>query len=342
MMKDGRDVRVHGQASPSLIRNRTEFQSAWSCWHPHRYHVVDIHADIERENPSAPDESSAIMPFSAGVDSCYTVWRHTRDLCGRWRRKIAAAVMIHGFDIPLDMPWAFRNAFEKSRFILERTGIELIPVSSNYRGSDVPWAHAFGAGLVSILRLFQPGFRAALIASGDQYDIPRMPYPGSNFVTDWMMSSESFPILHDGAAVSRAEKIREISAWPEAMRYLRVCLEDENKEGNCCRCEKCVRTILEFRCLGLDRPPCFEKEMKNRHIFRLPHFQPAGLVYLTEVDKLARGNKIRASWVYALRLRLFIHAVIGPLIDSRIGRILRRVMRGIWFRVRLTLRNIRD
>src|SRR6476469_6060017 len=55
-MNQSSDLVVHGQVSPSLLRNLEEFQAAWSCWHPDRYHHIQITADIEREQmPSHTD-----------------------------------------------------------------------------------------------------------------------------------------------------------------------------------------------------------------------------------------------------------------------------------------------
>ncbi|MBD0300919.1 MAG: hypothetical protein ICV85_01725, partial [Tolypothrix sp. T3-bin4] len=45
------DVVVHGEVSPSLLRNLEEFQSAWICWCPQKYQKIEIQAEVEREQP---------------------------------------------------------------------------------------------------------------------------------------------------------------------------------------------------------------------------------------------------------------------------------------------------
>jgi hypothetical protein len=91
-MRRATDLRVHGQVSPSLLRNLEEFQAAWNCWHPDRYQRVEIQADTEREGEITPRDHAA-MTFSGGLDSCFTAWRHTRGNCGRRRQNLMAAVM---------------------------------------------------------------------------------------------------------------------------------------------------------------------------------------------------------------------------------------------------------
>ena len=55
-MRTSSRVVVHGEASPSLLRNLEEFQMAWTAWRPELYHKVDIAADVERE--AAPSTAS--------------------------------------------------------------------------------------------------------------------------------------------------------------------------------------------------------------------------------------------------------------------------------------------
>ncbi|BAP57501.1 hypothetical protein THII_3204 [Thioploca ingrica] len=51
-----------------------------------------------------------ITPFSGGVDSCFTVYRHHYGIGSRLQRHLTTAVMAHGLDIPLHQPEVFENA----------------------------------------------------------------------------------------------------------------------------------------------------------------------------------------------------------------------------------------
>ncbi len=143
----------------------------------------------------------------------------------------------------------------------------MIPMATNFRALDDYWIDAHIAGLASCLMLLQEGYEIGLIASSPPYNnISIAPPWGSNPLTDRLLSNDAFEIIHDGAAFTRAEKIRAISNWPQALRHLRVCWEGEQKDRNCCRCEKCIRTILNFRAIGLDLPACFEQDVTRRQI----------------------------------------------------------------------------
>jgi hypothetical protein len=297
-MQQRTDVVVHGEVSPSLLQNLAEFQAVWTCWCPKRYRQVEITADVEREQLKA-DSNKAIAAFSGGVDSCFTVFRHSTKRCGRIGRNLQAGLMVQGFDIPLEQQETFDRAAEKSRAMLASLGMELIPIATNFRELEQDWEDAHGTGIASCLMLFQRGFEAGIIASSDPYDALNLPY-GSNPVSDWLLSSQSFQIVHDGASFNRIEKIREIANWPEVPANLRVCWEGSQKDRNCGRCEKCIRNILAFRVLGLGLPPCFEQDVTDSQILGIKNLKKSQLIELDPILAAARSAGISDSWVTAL------------------------------------------
>ncbi len=300
-MRKSTDLYVHGQVSPSLLRNLEEFQAVWNCWLPNRYTKIEINADIEQEQPKTNRSENAVMAFSGGVDSCFTAWRHHNGSCGRIRRNLQAAMMIHGFDIPLEEKNVFERAAENSQKILAPLGITLIPVATNFRDLDDYWNDAHIAGLTSCLMLLQEDYEIGLIASSPPYNnISIAPPWGSNPITDRLLSNNTFEIIHDGAAFTRAEKIRAISNWPQALRYLRVCWEGEQKDRNCCRCEKCIRTILNFRVIGLDLPACFEQDVTGSQIAAVRGLNKQHIFDYKKILSSAKAAGICDSWVAAL------------------------------------------
>ncbi len=292
---------VHGQVSPSLLRNLEEFQNAWACWRPEWYTKIEITADRELELARAANSNKAIMAFSGGVDASFTAWSHRHGQRGRLNEDIGAGVMIHGFDIPLDQVDDFCLATEKSAKMLASLGMALIPVATNFRELDGDWEDAHGAGLASCLTLFQDRYVRGVIASSEPYNSLVIPW-GSNPITDPLLSSNSFRLIHDGAAFTRSEKIRRIAQWPEALQHLRVCWQGKQKDRNCGRCEKCVRTILNFRVMGLGLPACFEQDITDQQILNLKGLKPGTpqFLYLEEILSSARTASISESWVTAL------------------------------------------
>src|SRR5271157_342731 len=325
VMRTPSDLIVHGQVSPSLLRNLVEFQNAWTAWKPTKYHRIDISADLEREQPPA-NTNETIMSFSSGGDSSYTAWRHRTGHAGRQQRNLVAGVMLHGFDIPLEEAEAFAGAAKNARLMLASLGMELIPITTNFREIGGTWEDAHGAGLASALMLLQGRYHTGLIAGSYDYSDLILPW-GSNPLTDGMMSSDSFQIIHDGAALDKMAKIKQFSQWPDALKYLRVCM-DGRSARNCCRCPKCMKTIMIFRMLGLGLPECFERDMSDGEILRM-RFQSLGDVHsLGSLVKQAQDASISASWVRALQFSLTINRLrlsvprITPL-----GRALRGIYR---------------
>jgi len=305
-MSQATDLVVHGQVSPSLLRNLEEFQNAWISWRPEWYTKIEIMADRELESSKAVNSARAIMAFSGGVDASFTAWSHKKGQRGRLTCDIATGVMVHGFDIPLDRGDDFRFAAEKSTRMLASLGMTLIPVTTNFRELEGDWEDTHGAGLASCLMLFQDNYARGVIASTEPYNSLVIPW-GSNPITDPLLSGNSFQIIHDGAAFTRSEKIRTIAQWPEALRNLRVCWQGEQKDRNCGRCEKCVRTILNFRVMGIDLPECFEHDVTDQQILSLKGLRPGTpqFVSLEEILSTARTAAISESWVTALEQCLY-------------------------------------
>lgn len=298
-MRESTGLIVHGEVSPSLLRNLEELQAAWACWRPEKYTKISITAAVEREQPRASSSDAAIVAFSGGVDSSFTAFRHRTGRCGILARDLQAGLMVHGFDIPLDQHDAFERAAKKSAKMLESIDMALVTMATNFRELGGSWEDAHGTAVASCMTLLQGGYGVGLIASTEPYDSLVLPW-GSNPLTDRLMSSDAFQIIHDGAAFTRSDKIREIASWPEALRYLRVCWKGDHRDRNCGRCEKCIRTILNFRAVGLGLPDCFEEDVSDRQISQLQGLNSVQLAYLEDILSVAKAASISESWVTAL------------------------------------------
>jgi hypothetical protein len=219
--------------------------------------------------------------------------------CGRWQRNIQAGLMVHGFDIPLEQEQIFNRAAQKSKVILASLGVELIPIKTNFRELAQDWEDAFGTGIASCLMLLQGCYTAGLIGSSDPYHALNLPY-GSNPITDPLLSSQAFQIICDGANFTRLQKVQAIANWQEALANLRVCWQGSQADKNCGQCEKCIRTILNFRVLGLGLPPCFEQDVTDQQILGIQGLNKAQLIELEPILEAAKAADISDSWVKAL------------------------------------------
>ena len=291
------DIHVKGTVSPSLIDNLHSFQKKFVEWWPHIYSYSRITADNMSETRHISDSRSTVIAFSGGIDSSYSLYRHVQNLGDEPHFSISSALMVHGFDIPLQQTEAFNTAFVKTNTISESLDVSLIPVATNLRYFPVFWHHVFGTAIATVMTLFARTFENGLIASGHQ----STPYisEGSHPETDHFLSSNSFSVIHDGDGVTRLDKLRMLQSWPEFLKDLRVCWAGPDKAANCGECEKCIRTILFFRLLGVS-PACFPGDVTDRQIARMkiPYF--ALLNSYQVILRYIRDHNIQESWVSAL------------------------------------------
>jgi hypothetical protein len=291
-------LQVEGEVSPSLLANLEEFQAVMACWHRGRFHRVEVVPEREVEQP--PGEEGALVAFSGGVDACFSAYRHATGSAGRQTETLRAGVMMHGFDVPIEEDGGFRAAADTAEAMLTTLGLPLIRMATNVQRVEHAWDDVVGAVLASLFHLLQPNARVALIGSEFPYHLLVGPGWSSHPVTDPLLSSASFRIVHDGAGFTRPEKIQAIAEWQAVMENLVVCWEGGMPGRNCSRCSKCIRTILVFRALGLPLPASFEDvtDADIRALGRMKAPQQATLRQLLDVID-ERG--LTGSWVRATR-----------------------------------------
>ncbi|QPN67387.1 hypothetical protein [Synechococcus sp. CBW1006] len=301
-MKTGRDIYVHGSASQSLMRNLEEFQHVFCSWFPNLYQCVDINADHIEKKVVVDTGQSAVLLFSGGVDSCFSLFKHVNRSPGKYHVNIDAAVLVHGFDIRLEAQAAFDQAAKSCRKILAATNIPLVCVKTNARLALPDWEQNFAAAFAGVLHQFNGSHSIGILSSDARYDALTLPW-GSNPISDHMLSSDIFSIMAEGHAFSRTEKVMHISETLECVNNLRVCWEGPQTGANCCVCEKCIRTILNFRAAGKPLPSAFEKDITDEQIMRLGDklMNVAKLNELVSIYTFATKHEIAGTWLETLQ-----------------------------------------
>ncbi len=304
MMQERRDVMVEGVVSPSLLANLDQYMGLWRMWLPEKYQPVTIRAREEAEAPAPEPSGQTIMPFSCGIDSCYTLLRHRQGSIGRRARQVTAAMVLHGFDIWLDQENAqgmYDGLLGDARTMLNSVDVACIPVVNNFHDLPVTWAHSFGTHLLAALRLLGGRFDTAMLANDVPYNRLGIIW-GNHPIGSPFLCSTNFQVVDDGAEITRAEKIKLLTQWPEAMRHLRVCFTNPGSHANCCRCEKCVRTILAFRVAGVPLPAAFAAGLSNRQIRRTRfHNEWNVRQWLEAITGAERRGLGQTGWVRAAR-----------------------------------------
>lgn len=298
-MREERDIHLHGSVSKTLLDNLEEFQNAWHNWRPEAYRKITIKADEEVDDFKCDRSNDAIATFSGGVDGAFSIYRHSQGLCGRLTKNIVAGVFIHGMDILLDKEDVFNDTAERMRKMLESLGIGLITLSTNHRDFGDVFKDSHSIQIVSSMLFLENRFDTGLIASSKPYNDLVLPW-GSNPLTDRLLSSGKFRVIHDNLAHTRSEKIVTIAEWDAAMKYLRVCWQPDSRGRNCCKCEKCMRTILDMRSHGIPLPECFEHDVSDEMILKTKRLGAVPLSFFEEILQNAKDRGMSGSWVGAL------------------------------------------
>ena len=306
IMQRPRPVHVEGRVSPSLLANVELFMRIWGIWIPGAYHAVSITADEEKELPPAQHPGQAVAAFSCGLDSCFTVYRHLHGLVGRRTQQLRAGVLMHGFDVWLDQENSrdmYRNMLADATTMLRSVGLPCISMVTNFHDLKMNWGHAWATHLVSGLSLLSGRFDRALIANDLPYAWLGFRWP-SHPVTDVLLGSNGFAVINDGGEHTRWEKAKVIADWPEAMRHLRVCygVDSMGRHDNCCRCEKCTRTILAFRLAGCPKPAAFKEDVSDKQVRRMRWSISLRTARWREFASGAKAAGYgRTSWARAIR-----------------------------------------
>lgn len=247
----GEDIELSLPVDTLLLENARGILALWKEWYP-ELHIVDIRCPIKGYAEPKPTRTATF--FSGGVDSYFSIARRMPQnpqgipAVG----KVDDLLTVWGFDIGVHDEAQFRplaGVLAKSakrlalNHIIIRTNLrEAIPV---YRNQWGPLTH--GAGLAFIGLMLER--RYGEIVLGSTYPYGALSPWGSHPLVDPLFSTSGVTIVHDGAAVTRIEKIGIAARLPETSRSLHVCQVVGLR--NCSRCEKCYRTMIALDILGL-------------------------------------------------------------------------------------------
>lgn len=247
------DLHLEGPVSWRLLANLEEYIDVWTMWRPDIYRRIAITADeVIDDRGDGPGRlgTSAVAAFSGGVDGTYAAFASAHGLLGRRSVDIAAAVLVHGFDIPLDDERGFALAVESGQAIAEECETSLIAVRTNWQAvADPEWQMTFSTAIAAVLHLFTDRAGVAIQAADNTYREITIPW-GSNPISGPLLSSSRMRMVQPGGGLTRTQKVRAIGGLPSVRAHLRVCWEGDQLGRNCQRCEKCVRTKVNFLAAG--------------------------------------------------------------------------------------------
>ncbi len=290
-MHVGADIRVSGMpVSKGLLANLYEFQMIFNAWYPHLQPIEITAQEVERK----PNSTQSITAFSGGVDSTFSVLRQLHNPGKYANYNLTKALFVRGFDIYISNASSFDNAFDRVKSVLSAEKIELISINTNIRELFASWKRAHGLCTAAALSLFSGKYSKGIIPSTIPY---KMLYPfGSNAITDRLLGSKCFEIIHDGAEHSRIEKLKFLSQFPEAIRNLRFCFRITNIDRNCGKCKKCVVTAVLLAACECDLD-CFDDPPTENFIsIILNRYSKSMLINELEFQELKDANDVLQLW----------------------------------------------
>lgn len=173
---------------------------------------------------------------SMGLDSFYSMNARRRD--------ITHLVLCHGFDIGLGNQKLWSQTVEACRLVAADEGKQLIELTTNIKGLVDPylsWTNQYhGAAIAVFGHLLDDHVSRVIVPSSYTWD-DNIPC-GSHSHLDPLWSSARVRFEHHEPGIDRVQKLMTLGDNPNAMRYLRPCVENL-EVYNCGVCEKCIRTM---------------------------------------------------------------------------------------------------
>lgn len=295
-MQRGLNIHCHGTVDPELLANLEEFSHAWSRLHPGKYRRIEVSAETERSTP-AMQGKSAVLAFSGGIDSLFTLAAHKTGLLGRRSLDVKTGVFLDVSDKETT-----EDLLQDLGALCASYGVPLTRVRTNIRSFTQSWSDAHVLLIACVLAQYEGVVSRGIISADFPYEDDIKGW-GNNLATNCLVGSPAFPVTTSCAGWSRTQKVRAVSQNPEVRSRLRVCYSPERGTArNCGRCDKCMRTYLNFLSAGFREIPALGPPPSERHLRTLRADTPVRQVFYK--DLLHNGDWSQAPHVPKLLRRI--------------------------------------
>lgn len=312
-MIKGAPLRVEGGLSNVWKKNAAQLMALFHGWWG--YPVVEILTDDAP--PIAPVANGRTgLFFTGGVDSFYSLLRSGME--------IDDLVYVFGFDVRLREADRFEDVRSHLEAVAAASGKPLVIVRTNLRDHPLfgqfDWGYTHGGALAAVAHALTGV--SAMVISSSYARASAHPW-GSHWQSDPLWSSETLQMIHFGEEVLRSDKLTQIAGNSLVQRHLRVCWKNSDNHMNCCRCEKCVRTMLALHTCGKLEPyEVFPSRTRLPELIRRVRYIPDGVVSVYETFLKQGLPRETASAVQALmrrsRFRSFRKSVATAIFSGKV------------------------
>lgn len=289
-------IHIEDQPDPTFLQNLVKIQTLYQSWKP-GYQPVEIHSR-KSYKPSKQKGSRTGIFFSCGVDSSYALLEHLD--------QVTDLIFIHGFDIPLKSEALLEKRSQSIHKIAASLGKGVVEVKTNLRNFMEPgvfWGLAHGAALASVGHVLSGEFSRIFIPPS--YSSQAMRAWGSHPHLDPLWSNEVIEFIHNEEELTRPFRVAKIVHNQTILDNLHVCLHNNPSGLNCGKCEKCVRTMISLRALGvLDKCHTFERPLTNWSILSTYLFRSTIRLYVEFNLDLAKETGLDPELIRILQFVL--------------------------------------
>ena len=248
------------ECDEDFLNSIPEFQQGYKTMHPNLSYKGALNVERVQKNEKALE--GAMCLFSCGLDAHDTALRHADEK--------PLLLIVRGSDVSLVNDDGWNKIVERVDSMAETLGVARVSVKSNFRhmldytyldaqilSENDTWWHSmqYGIGLLSLAApiAWQKGLSTVYIASSFTEGSQGTYKCASDPTIDNHLRFCGVQPVHDGYECSRLDKLRNVASWCRENNkhvYLRVCARRPVTGSNCCRCEKCWRTMFGLYAIG--------------------------------------------------------------------------------------------
>ena len=284
-MRLNQDLRIDGEVSKRLLKNMAEFQEIMNKWYPEETSKVKIIVNDSYDD-EIQKEGKVISCFTGGVDAFYSLIKNEKE--------IDDLLYVWGFDLPLSEEKFYSKIKRHLETVAKGFKKNLLLVKTNL-GFEITnkyasWGdYCYGSAIASVIILMSDNYSKCFMPSCNDYSVlvPR----GSHLLINHLFGCDGLNFIYDGAERNRSEKIEYIADNKMVQKHLRVCYKT-NTDYNCCKCEKCVRTMASLEAVNkLGKVITFKEKLDLNIISNTVLNSPSELAFAKATMQIALKNK---------------------------------------------------
>lgn len=249
-MRMGWDMECHTPMTKRLHYQITNYLIPAMADNMDIYHAISIHAPVADE--VLPCEKAVGTGWTGGVDSMYTLMNHLH-LENPGHRLTHLVIANNGALESKNNQALLASMAQRARSgIAAELGLQVIAIDSNLQLLQQEKYLAVAAfRLPAVILAVQKLFGVFLNSAG--YEFAKFSFVPENSAYYELLPLQCFEtdctaFYSANGAIPRIQKLRELSDFPLALKYLHPCIYA--KGDNCGKCGKCVRTQAALYALG--------------------------------------------------------------------------------------------